>query len=258
MTSRFVATGAFVLGLCGGAAHATDWTVTLGVQGNVSPPFEGAGHYVTVPSGVLRLQHADKPYRFSPPDDPSSLALISTRYLVAGPAVRFRYARGDSGVLSGLQHIDNAVEPGGFVNLYPFPWFRLHGEARRGVVGHAGLVGDAGVDVIYQSRRFDISLGPRIGYGDKKYMDTYFGVTPLEAARNPSIRAPYEPDGGRRYTGVEFGASYHLTQRLFLLAGLGYHKLSNKIAISPVVELDGSKDQYYGSMGVTWKFNLHT
>ena len=55
------------------------------------------------PSRSLSLRRADRPYRFTPPDGGSSLGLISTRYLVFGPVVRFRLARGDSGDLTGLE-----------------------------------------------------------------------------------------------------------------------------------------------------------
>jgi outer membrane protein len=237
-------------------ARATDWIVTIGGRVAASPPYEGAPNDNIRPSLSFNIRRADRPYRFTPPDGGSTLALLTTRYIVAGPMVRFRDDRGQQGKLIGFQKIGFAVEPGGFVDLWPTDWLRARVEVRRGVTGHAGVVGDAGIDLIYTGRKWDFSIGPRIGYGDRRYLDTYFGVTPSEAARNPYVNSPYEPAGGVRYGGVETAVSYHFTNRLRTTFDVGYHRLIKLAADSPVVSIDGSQDQISAGVGLTYSFGV--
>lgn len=240
----------------GGQADAADWIVTVGGRVAASPPYEGAPNDDIRPSGSFNIRRADKPYRFTPPDGGNSIALLATKYIVAGPVVRFRYERDDKGKLVGFPKIDFAVEPGGFIDLWPTDWLRGRVEVRRGVTGHDGVVGDAGIDLIHTGRRWDASIGPRIGYGDRRYIDTYFGVTPLEAARNPYINLPYEPSGGVRYGGLETAVSYHFTDRLRTTVDVGYHRLVKLAANSPVVTLAGSRDQISAGLGLTYSFGV--
>jgi outer membrane protein len=236
-------------------AHATDWIVTVGGRVAASPPYEGAPNDDIRPSASFNIRRADKPYRFTPPDDGSTLALVASRYLDFGPVVRFRYSR-DTGRLQGFEKIGFAVEPGLFVNVWPTNWLRGRVEVRRGVLGHDGWVGDAGIDLIHTGRKWDMSFGPRIGYGDRRYMDTYFGVTPVEAARSPSLLLPYEPNGGIRYGGAEAAVAYHFTNRLRTTFDFGYHRLVKLAADSPVVAVAGSRNQYSGGIGVTYSFGV--
>ncbi len=257
MSMRSVITASVLaLGLLPCAAKAEGWIVTLGGRFTASPPYEGAGHDVFVPSPTFHLRRADSLYRFTPPDDGSSLSLLSSRYIDFGPVARFRYRRGNEGQLTGLDKVDWAAEPGAFVNLWPTNWLRGRAEVRHGFLGHHGWVGDAGVDLIYTGSRWEGSVGPRIGYGDNKYVDTYFGVSPTEAARGPTFTSIYEPKGGRRYTGVEAAVGYRLFGGLRLIGDVGYHRLAKDLAASPVVQVAGSKDQLSGGVGLTYSFGV--
>ena len=257
MRKPLLTLGLGLFGMAGGIAHADGgWVVTIGGRVAVTPPYEGADHDVLAPSPTFSLRRADSPDRFSPPDDGSSLALLSTQYITLGPVARFRYARGDQGHLTGMKPIDWAAEPGVFLNLWPTNWLRGHVEARKGVIGHYGYVGDAGVDLIYTGKRWDASIGPRIGYADRHYMDTYFGVTTVEAAQSPLITTPYEPGAGRRYTGVEAALSYRLIGGMRTTFDVGYHKLSSQIAASPIVQVAGKRDQLSGGIGVSYRFGV--
>ena len=240
-----------------GAAHAEGgWIVTIGGRVAASPPYEGADHESIRPSPTFNLRRADSPERFEPPDGGTTFALFSTRYIAAGPMARFRYARGDKGKFAGMDKIDIGVEPGAFINLWPTNWLRLRAEGRHGLIGHHGWIGDAGVDLVYTGSRWSASIGGRTGYGDRRYMDTYFGVTPLEAARSPYLTASYAPGSGIRYVGGEFALSYRLTGGLRTTFDVGYHRLSDRIAASPIVQVAGSRDQITAGVGVNYRFGV--
>lgn len=238
------------------AAWAEGWTITAGAKASVSPPYEGADHFVARPVPTLSIRPADQPYRFTPPDGGTTLALIDSRYISFGPMARFLYGRGDRGQLAGLRRVRWAAEPGAFLDLWPARWLRLHGELRHGVVGHSGLVGDTGADLVYMGPKWDLSVGPRMGFGDRKYFDRYFGVTPQEAAQSPLINAAYVPGDGRRYTGAELAGAYHLTRGVTIKGDVGYHRLSGKAADSPIVAVAGSRDQFSGSLGISLSFGV--
>ncbi|MHB8530980.1 MAG: MipA/OmpV family protein, partial [Caulobacteraceae bacterium] len=236
----FLVLGAMV---AASSSRAEDWIVTIGGRVGATPPYEGAGRDIVIPSLIFNIRRAGSLYRFTPPDGGSTLTLLSNRYIDAGLVARFRHSRGDTGDLAGFDKIGWAAEPGLFADIWPTNWLRGRVEGRRGVFGHQGWVGDAGIDVIHTGRRWDFSIGPRVGYGDRHYMDTYFGVTTEEAARSPLIRTPYEPGAGERYAGLETAASYHLTNRWRTYFDVGYHRLTGRGAESPVVRLAGARVQ---------------
>jgi outer membrane scaffolding protein for murein synthesis (MipA/OmpV family) len=243
--------------LAPGTAAAREWIVTIGASLGASPPYEGAGYDLFLPSATFNVRPADRPYRFTPPDGGSTLALIATRFIDFGPMLRLRYERSDTGRLQGLDKVDIAAEPGVFLNVWPTNWLRARVEARYGLNAYEGPVGDAALDIIHTGRRWDFSLGPRYGYGGTRYMDTYFGVTPEEAEHSVLIRGPYEPGAGSRYTGLEVAASYHITNRLRTTYGFGWHRLSNLAADSPVVKVAGSPNDYQGTFGVSYSFGVN-
>ncbi len=245
--------GAFLtlaaLGLAPAAGHATDWIVTVGGGVGAAPPYEGAGHYDLGPLLTFNLRRADVPYRFTPPDGGSTIALISKRNFVFGPIVRFRYSRGDSGDLRGLDKIGIAVEPGAYAEVWPTDWLRFRAEGRYGLGGYNGPVGDAAIDLIHTGPKWDFSIGPRYGYGWTNYMDTYFGVTQQEANRSPLINTAYEPGQGSRYYGLEAAIAHVWPHRLKTTFSVGYQRLTSLAADSPVVTVAGSPNDW--SAGVT-------
>ncbi len=204
------------------------------------------------PMMAFNLRHANVPYRFTLPDGGSTISLVSKRHFVLGPIVRFRYSRDDTGNLQGLDKIGFAAEPGVFAEIWPADWIRFRAEGRYGVGAYSGPVGDAAIDLIYTGRKWDFSVGPRYGYGGTTYMDTYFGVTPDEAARSPYIKTAYEPGQGQRYLGVETAMAYNWTHRVKTTFAVGYHRLSHLGADSPVVQVAGSPNDY--SAGVTLSY----
>jgi outer membrane scaffolding protein for murein synthesis (MipA/OmpV family) len=234
----------------------SDWIVTVGARVSTSPPYEGAPGENIRPSLIFSARRADRPFRFTPPDDGGSLTLFASKHFDFGPVLNFRNGRGDTGKLVGFNKIGFAVEPGLFADVWATDWLRARVQVRQGVVGNFGAVGDAGIDYIHTGKRWDFSIGPRIGYGDARYMNTYFGVTPLEAARNPYLNHAYIPGAGVRYGGVEVAYGYQWTRHLRAVIDLGYHRLAKVANDSPVVSLDGSRNQYTAGIGVSYSFGV--
>lgn len=237
-----------------GAADAADYLVTGGGRLRLKPPYEGADSTRVVPVGILSLQKADKPYHYTAPDAGSVFDLVSNQYVQAGPVLNLRGHRSSGGRFAGLNRVSIAVEPGVFAGVWPVKWLTAWVQVRRGVYGHAGWVEDAGADLVYTGYRWDFSIGPRIGFGDAKYMRTYFGVTPAEARASPVINTAYDPGAGKRYTGGTISAAYHLDRHWTTLVDLTYDRLAGRAQASPIVQSLGARNQFTGGLGFTYTF----
>ena len=237
-------------------AQAKPWDIEVGVKGSSAPPYEGSDVYRIGVSPIVNVRPADSPYRFTPPEDGATFALFVSEHFEFGPIVRFRSKRKNTGDLTGLDKIKWAAEPGAYLEIWPTKWLRIRSEARHGVGGHSGIVGEVGGDVVYMSPKWDFSVGPRVGWGDKEYLQTYFGVTPIEAIRSPKIAAAYAPGAGRRYLGAEVGTAYHFNDRFRVIGNVAYHRLESKAADSPIVAIAGSRNQWQASLGAAYTFTL--
>jgi outer membrane scaffolding protein for murein synthesis (MipA/OmpV family) len=256
MRSRSVLLSAAALCAMAGGAEARGWVVEPGAKLNVIVPYEGANVVVVRPSPTFNIRPASRPYRFTPSDGGTTFALIDNDHISFGPMARFRYRRKDDGKLTGLREVKWAAEPGAFIDFWPTYWLRTRAEARHGVGGHKGFVGDLAADLVLNRGKWSASIGPRVGYGDRDYIDEYFGVTPEEAARSPLINRPYRPKGGLRYTGVTFSGAYYLSRNWRMKWDVGYKRLSDHTGDSPIVQIAGSRDQYSGSFGISRSFSL--
>ncbi|HEY7901212.1 MAG TPA: MipA/OmpV family protein [Caulobacteraceae bacterium] len=248
---------AALAGASAARAEPGDWIVTVGAGGIASPPYEGAPSDSLRPNLLFNIRRADFPYRFTPPDDTGSVALFTSRHFDFGAVLNIRRGRGDTGRLEGFRKIGWAAEPGIFVDVWPVDWLRARADIRQGLFGHHGEVGDVGVDLIHTGHRWDMSLGPRFGYGGARYMDTYFGVTPAEALASPFLTQPYKPGAGARYVGVEAAYAYRPHPRVRITLGAGYHRLIGQAAASPVVALAGDRNQYSATLSVAYSFGVH-
>ena len=249
------AAGACALVLTAGPAAADDWIVTVGGAVQATVPYEGAGHNLIVPVPSIALRRPGRPERPTFADDTPGISVISTGWLSIGPDVQLRGKRNSEGDRAGLQEVPLAIEPGLFVTVWPTDWLRLHATERRGVRGDHGWTGDAGFDLVGNAGRWTATIGPRIGWGDQNYMETYFGVTPAEAAASPVIHTPYSLSGGMRYAGGYGGLGYRFDSHWQGWANVSVHRLAGGPADSPIVRQIGSVYDVAGGLGVKYTFD---
>ena len=113
---------------------------------------------------------------------------------------------------------------------------------------------EAGVDgILRPTDQLVLTAGPRADWGDGTFVDTYFGVTPSEAAK--SQYAAYRPDGGLVSLGVELNARYDFRNGWGLHGTLGWRRLQGEAARSPITE-EGSEDQFGARLIATRTFSL--
>ena len=227
-------------------------SVTIGLGAEIAPDYFGAGTTGIGPAGAFSIQGLVLPGGFGIgsdsvlPTDPGFGLRGAFRFVSSRKAVRQRGVK-------GLEDIDAAVELG--LGLFQITErSRVYGELRRGIGGHEGWVAEAGVDAILRpTDQLVLTAGPRVHWGDADFVDTYFGVTEVEAAR--SRYASFNPDGGLVSLGIELNARYDFQNGWGLHGTLGWRQLQGDAARSPITG-EGSRDQVGARLIVTRSFGL--
>jgi outer membrane protein len=82
--------------------------------------------------------------------------------------------------------------------------------------------------------RLELTAGPRIVYGDSKYMQTLFGVTPTQSLS--SGLPVYTPKGGISESSLHLGSDYLLTKNWIVGALASFGQLEGDAGKSPITQ----------------------
>lgn len=239
------------------SADGDDWNVVLGAGAIYAPDYEGSKDYEVLPFPFLSVDYRDIAYLRGPevgvrlirikPADDLKISL--------GPVARYRRDRSEkrNDALVGLGKVDTSIEVGGAARFDIGPaWIELS-VAKDVAGGHEGVVGIAGGGVDFDlSNDLSLSLGATTSWADDKYMRSYFGVTPAQAAA--SGLPVYAPAKGIKDVGASIGVRYRLGERWMISATGGYTRLLNDAKEAPLVRLRGSPDQWHGGVFLAYRF----
>ena len=229
-------------------------SLSVSLKAHVAPEYLGSDHYVFGPAGSFNLLKPGEEAPFAAPDDGVSLGVIGGERWSAGLSAGWRSSRDNDDELRGFDEVDWSVEAGAFAAVWPTEWLRLRADVRRGFNGHEGVVASLGADAVYRDDTWILSLGPRVRWTDNEFTQTYFGVTPLEAARSPFALPAYRPNDAVSSAGLVASAEYRLSPRWSVVADAQYQRLRGSAAASPIVRTLGSEDQFSGSLGLQYSF----
>jgi MipA family protein len=225
------------------------------------PAFDGAKKYQLIPLMIANIGWNG--LNLEVRGLGARLDLLGDSRVQIGPVFNFRGNRNSSKDGSGrvklLDDVDTSIEVGGYVgyrvggNQYGQGELAFDLSLAKDVNdGHDGLVGSAQVSyAAYRSRTLFVNVDAQTTYVDKKYMRTFFGVTPGEAAR--SGLAAYRPDGGIRDAGAGITAGYQFNARWGLIARAGANYYLGDAKDSPIVD-EGSKLQAVGGLALSFRF----
>lgn len=227
-----------------------DMVVTIRAGVDMSPSYFGSDDYLAGPDFSVRFDFVQLP---------GGLTYGSSRTVGFrsgwGLQGSFRYVGGRDGddEIEGLDDVDWSAEAGLGVGYEQRNW-RVFTDVRYGFVGHNAWVGEIGADSIaYPVEGLTLTAGPRLSFGDDRFADTYFGISPSESAA--SGLDAYQADGGLLGAGIQLGARYLFNERWGVEGAAGWQRLLNSAADSPVVDL-GSEDQYSFRVGITRRISL--
>ena len=220
----------------------------------VAPRFEGSSRYraiafpIVAPagfsgnSGFVQVRAVDD----------IRLRLLQLQGFEFGVLTGYRMGRdsGDSAKLAGFADIDGGLVLGGFGGYRMGNTF-LSASYHRQVTGQ-----DTGGVVrlmAEQTMRLDkgtklvASIGTNIA--DKDYMQTFFGVAPVQAGPLPV----YSASAGFKDVFAGLTATIDLDRQWTLYLAGQYSRLVGDAANSPVID---TSNQFYGGAGLTFLFDL--
>ena len=147
----------------------------------VSPAYFGSDDYELGPDVAFRIDYLRLPFGL----EFGSVRTVGfqTGFGLQGSA-RYIGKRdsSESEDIRGLEDIDWSFELGLGVG-YEQRNYRVFADARYGVIGHHSWVGQVGADgIAYPIDGLTLTLGPRLDFGDRRFTDTYFGISASESA----------------------------------------------------------------------------
>jgi outer membrane scaffolding protein for murein synthesis (MipA/OmpV family) len=249
----------------GGVAQAQDGPgdglhVALGAAGVYRPEYKGSKDYETKPLPFVGFRYGRGDFYVSLEGPALRANILPGGWLEAGPVVAFERGRDDdikNLAVRRLGEIDNAINAGVFVRKrFDLAGGQLQVGAEAltdtGKV-HEGVLADVGLDYDRAlTDRWNAGASLSTTWGDRKYMQTYYGVLPTGAST--SGLTPYLADAG--VENVEFGATlrYKINDRWSALAHGSYTRLVDSAADSPIVAREGSADQGQFAVALFYSF----
>ena len=225
--------------------------VALGVQATPSAP--GASDLRFGPFIGVSRARAGEDFAFDAPDESFGFPVINLGSVAIGPALSIMGKRTAGRVDAALPKVSTTFEAGAFVQGYIAPALRLRAEARRGIGGHNGWIGELSADLIARDGdKWLLSAGPRVTLNDARYTRAYYGVTP--AAALTSGLSVYRPGGGISAVGVSVGALKQFGPRWGVAAYARYDRLVGDAADSPIARGPGSRSQPSAGIALSYTF----
>jgi MipA family protein len=116
--------------------------------------------------------------------------------------------------------------------------------------GHGGTHAHLGTEIPLElTKELGLSFSAGVNWADKKYTQTYFGVTAAQAARSGFRQ--YNVKGGVKSVDIGVALNYKIDKNWSATAGLTYSQLQGDAAKSPVTE---KKGQPSALIGVNYTF----
>jgi MipA family protein len=234
------------------------WTVSVGANVVGRPAFEGAKDDSFSVAPIINVSRAGSASeRFTSPRDSASIALFDYEGFSAGPAGKLKSARksDDRTELTGLGDVGTTVELGGFVQYFPFDWFRTRIELRRGFGGHTGVVADFSADAIVPVwQRLTLSGGPRFALENSQATAPYFSVDSAQALA--SGLSAFDAKGGAHSAGAGAQLRYQINAKWETHGYVEYDRLLGDAGASPLVTQRGAPNQVAFGLGASYAFEL--
>lgn len=252
--------------VCCGSAVARDIDATtgelpvfdgsiLGLGVAMVPDYEGSDDYTVAPLPQVRWA-SSKGYYLNLFGNTLRVNIIPDKYWSFGPMYRYRLERDDDvddERVKLLDEVDATSEVGAFASYSNERWLVLASAVTDASDGHDGSVADFALGYKFPLRKGLAALFATASYADHEYIDSYFSVSPAEAAR--SGLKPYVA-GGSSWKDVGAGVAWQhfFDDRWGLLAMAKYSRLLADIKESPVVADAGDADQFLGGLILNYRF----
>jgi outer membrane protein len=225
-------------------AKGSTWSVVVGAGGAYAPDYEGSDDYEFQPFPFVSIVYDDFVFING---TSVGINLLDFDGLKAGPIARYGFGRDedDNNALDGLDDVDDSIEVG--------IWSAGLTVMQDVGGGHEGLVAEATTGVsVPLTDSLSSSLEGSATWASSDYMETYFGISSKQSAE--SGLEQFDADAGFKDVAVTLGLNYMFTESIGLSGRAQYKRLLEDAAESPIVEDEGSADQFFGGLFLTYRF----
>lgn len=245
----------FILSLLAGMASSAVLAqnmVGLGVA--AIPDYPGSDSYRVTPAPLIDVERGS--------------LFISTRYvtgtgvgmkfslgkdLVAGPILSLSPDRDESrnSRLVGLGDIDFSALYGGFAEWTPGRFRTSIHYLQSAKSEYGSTFTWRGSYTALRSGKHTLTVGGDLTWGDNKNMQTWFGITPEQAASSRAGLPVYKASSGLRSASAFASWHYRYSKDWALLGTVGLQPLLGDAVDSPLTE---RKSSGFGFLGLTYNF----
>jgi outer membrane protein len=243
-----------------------EWNVSIGSGLIVAPSFVGARTYSLLAVPNIRVTYKEQ--FFANFRDGIGYALVNSDGWRIGPVVSYTFARsekdggsifqvagGGKSALQGMGDVPGTASLGGFVE-YSLKPYKVQLHLHKGVTGHEGFTAEGrasyGGVVTYNGPPIIYSFGPHIKFGDQKFTNAYWGISPEQSVRTGLDQ--YHADAGITAYGVNAFALMPLSKSISFSLIAGFDRLAGPVVNSPLVKERGSANQAMGGLFVNYGF----
>lgn len=216
-----------------------DWKARLGIGSTFEPRYDGSDRYHMLAGPSVDVRYKDllfastgEGFGVNVVQGPNWRASIAAVYDLG------RRGHDDPSRLNGLGNINPAPEmklAAEYVISKGFPLV-FRGALTRSFGGSNGWVADLGayMPLPGSSEHFYWFAGPSVTFADSNYMQSWFGVTPEQAAA--SQYRQYDASAGLKSAGFGITMVYFVNKHWFVSADGALKRLLGSAAHSPIVQ----------------------
>jgi len=231
--------------------HVRDnWFARVGIIGGLVPGYMGSDHYEGSYTPRVKIVWRDLVFLN---DRQLGVNLYKNDVMAIGPFLRYTGGRSDNNEgLEGMGDIDRTLAAGGFFN-YRLGVLRLKSEIRQDVLDEKqGLLAIARLGTKIPWSLPFLSVYVSSTWGSGEYMQSFFGVDTVQSIR--SGLPAYDPDAGIRDVAISMSSGYEFMENWTLAGQVEYQRLLGDAADSPLVEQQGSENQWVIGLGLNYTF----
>jgi MipA family protein len=96
-----------------------------------------------------------------------------------------------------------------------------------------------------------MNVGVAAGWTDQNWMQKYYGITTAQSAASRYTK--YDGKAGIKSVSIMAGADCAITEHISVSLNVGYMKILDNAANSPIVKDQGSSNQYTGSLTASYR-----
>ena len=230
----------------------SDWQLTLGAGVGFAPDYEGSDDYEAIFLPEAEIVWKD---RVSLSPGGLNIDAYQGERLTLGFGLGLTDSRDDSdnSALRGLGDIDTSAE-GSLYASYEFDFASINALFAQDLGdGHEGAFVELSADVFLPvTDDLVLLVGPDLTWASEDYMQSFFGISSSQAAS--SAYSTFDADAGFKDVGLHAMVRYPLTESISLNGIVQYKRLLGDAADSPIVEDEGSADQVFGGMTISYRF----